>query len=137
MEKIILMGIVLFFVSCSDRLSVFQEYEFTLEVMPVPKKALKGETVEIRCRLIKNGDYSGTKFFIRYFQTDGKGILKLQNRKLLPNDLYKLNSEIFRLYYTSESNEQQVFDIYIEDNFGQVIQKNFSFTGGSNQQNND
>lgn len=133
----ILMGIFLFFVSCSDRLSVLQKYEFTLEVMPVPKKALKGETVEIRCRLIKNGDYSGTKFFIRYFQTDGKGILKLQNRKLLPNDLYKLNSETFRLYYTSESNEQQVFDIYIEDNFGQVIQKNFSFTGGSNQQNND
>lgn len=127
---LILLGV--FLLSCSDKLEVFKEYGFALETMPVPKEVIKGETAEIRCRLVKNGNYDGTIFFIRYFQTDGKGNLKLQNTKLLPNDRYKLNNEVFRLYYTSESNEQQVLDIYIEDNFGQVIQKNFSFTGGSN-----
>ena len=30
-------------------------------------------------------------------------------------------------YYTSHSTDQQVIDVYIEDNFGQVVQKTFSW----------
>lgn len=41
----------------------------------------------------------------------------------LPNDLYPLNKTTFRLYYTSHSTDQQVIDVYIEDSFGQVVQK--------------
>lgn len=123
--------------SCNDTLEMFKEYHFELEVMPVPKKIVKGETIEIRCRLIKEGEYKGTKFFIRYFQTDGKGVLKLQEMEFSPNDRYRLNDDVFRLYYTSQSTDQQVFDVYIEDNFGQIIQKNFSFTDDSGQKDND
>jgi hypothetical protein len=45
----------------------------------------------------------------------------------LPNDLYPLNKTTFRLYYTSHSTDQQVIDVYIEDSFGQVVQKTFSW----------
>ena len=45
-----------------------------------------------------------------------------------PNDRFPLESEIFRLYYTSTSTDQQTIDIYIEDNFGQVEKVLFSFT---------
>lgn len=31
------------------------------------------------------------------------------------------------MYYTSFCTDQQVIDVYIEDSFGQVIQKTFSF----------
>lgn len=45
----------------------------------------------------------------------------------IPNDLYSLDKTTFRLYYTSHSTDQQVVDVYIEDNFGQVVQKTFSW----------
>ena len=45
----------------------------------------------------------------------------------LPNDLYPLPSETFRLYYTSVSTDQQQIDVYIEDSFGQVVQLTFAF----------
>ncbi len=45
----------------------------------------------------------------------------------LPNDLYPLEKETFRLYYTSASTDQQTIDIYIIDSFGQMQQVSFNF----------
>ena len=118
--------------SCSDRLDITQNYAFDLQVMPYPKRIIQGETVEIRCQLVKEGEYRGTRFFIRYFQTDGKGILRLdEGRVLIPNDLLPLTKDVFRLYYTSECSDQQNLDVYIEDNVKQVIQKKFSWQNES------
>lgn len=39
------------FVSCDDDMDIQQSYPFTVEVMPVPNKVTKGQTVEIRCEL--------------------------------------------------------------------------------------
>ena len=115
--------------ACSDRLDITQNYAFDLLTMPYPKKIIQGETAEIRCTITKEGDYSGAKFFIRYFQTDGKGSLRLDDgRVLTPNDLFPLTNDVFRLYYTSECTDQQNLDVYIEDNFMQVVKKTFSFS---------
>ena len=38
-------------VSCDDDMDIQQSYPFTVEVMPVPNKVVKGQTVEIRCEL--------------------------------------------------------------------------------------
>lgn len=119
--------------ACNDRLDILQKYGFSLETMPVPKKIVLGETIEIRCRLLHEGKYDRTKYYIRYFQSDGKGCLKLDGIQFLPNDLYQLDNDVFRLYYTSQSTDQQSVDVYIEDNFGQVIQKTFTFTDDSGQ----
>lgn len=130
MKKIILILAVisLFLVSCDEHLEISQKYGFNLETMPVVSKIKKGETVEIRCQITREGNYNGTKFFFRYFQPNGEGFLRLKNTVFVPNDLYKLSDETFRLYYTSESEDQQTIDIYVEDSFGQVVQKSFSFT---------
>ena len=45
-------------VSCDDDMDIQQSYPFTVEVMPVPNKVVKGQTVEIRCELKKEGDFS-------------------------------------------------------------------------------
>ena len=50
----------------------------------------------------------------------------------LTNDLYPLEKETFRLYYTSASTDQQTIDIYVIDSFGQVQQLSFSFNNDSN-----
>lgn len=114
--------------ACSDDLDVNQVYTFDLVCMPVQKKIVQGESAEIRCQLVKEGNYENARFFIRYFQPDGKGELRMDDGTVfLPNDLYPLDRTTFRLYYTSQTTEQQVIDVYIEDNFGQVVQKTFSW----------
>lgn len=103
--------------SCEDSLDVQQSYPFTVETMPVPTRIVKGETVEIRCELKREGRFSDARYTVRYFQPDGEGTLRMDDGMvLLPNDRYPLDREVFRLYYTSECEDQQSIDIYFEDN---------------------
>ena len=114
--------------ACSSDMDINKVYAFDLVCMPVQKKIVQGEVAEIRAQIVKEGNFQDTKFYIRYFQVDGKGQLQLNNGTiLLPNDLYLLEKETFRMYYTSHCTDQQVIDVYIEDSFGQVVQKTFSF----------
>lgn len=90
--------------ACNDNLDIQQAYPFSIETMSVPKRLKVGETAEIRCQLVRGGYYQPTTYQIRYFQPDGKGKLEMDNGTVfLPNDLYPLEKETFRLYYTSAS----------------------------------
>jgi len=114
--------------ACDNDLDVQQAYPFSIETMPVQTRIVKGETAEIRCELKRAGRYDEARYTIRYFQPDGKGTLKMDDGTVfLPNDRYPLTKEIFRLYYTSTSTDQQTIDIYVEDNFQQVVQLTFDF----------
>lgn len=117
----------LFVQSCEKNdLEIQQNFPFEVEVMPVQKYIAKGETVEIRCRIIPNGNYTGTTYSIRYFQSEGQGSLRLFNDpSFVPNDFYPLTEKEFRLYYTSESTVSQSFDIWIADNAGNRQKVNF------------
>lgn len=106
--------------ACDDGLEVQQAFPFTVELMPIPNKVTKGETVEIRCELVAEGKTDNTIYTIRYFQFEGEGTLKMDNGIVLqPNDRYLLEKEIFRMYYTSECDESQNFIVVVEDNYGQ------------------
>lgn len=121
-------AIVLMFVACENDLDVKQVYSFSLETMPVQKKITNGETAGIRCMLLREGDYDQARYFIRYFQPDGRGELRMDDGTVFaPNDLYPLDKMVFRLYYTSHCEDQQVIDVYIQDNYGQVVSASFSF----------
>lgn len=114
--------------ACDNELEVKQAYAFHLETMPVQTRIVRGETAEIRCTLVREGAYDGARYTIRYFQPDGKGELRMDDGTLFhPNDRYPLTREVFRLYYTSASSDQQTIDIYVEDNFGQCVQLSFQF----------
>ena len=116
------------FISCNDDINVKKAYAFHLETMPVQKRIVEGQTAEIRCRLVREGIYDGARYTIRYFQPDGKGELRLERGEpFTPNDRYLLTSDEFRLYYTSQCDDAQQIDIYIEDNMGQVEKTSFSF----------
>ena len=124
--------------ACSDKLDVQQMYEFDLATLPVQTTIVKGEEAEIRCQLVRSGEYQDTKYFIRYFQPTGKGELRMENGTvLLPNDLYLLPEETFRLYYRSFGTDQQKIDIYILDSFGQVVQKSFAFNNEAEDEKED
>ena len=117
-------------VSCSkdDELEIRNDFPFEVQVMPVPKDVSNGQTVEIRMTIKRSGNYSNTQYFIRYFQFDGQGTFRYYNEPAyLPNDLYPLPTEQFRLYYTSTSTVSQSFDVWISDSFGNEKKLNFQF----------
>lgn len=113
--------------SCDRTLDVQTVLPFEVEAMPVRKDIALGETAEIRCLLTSEGDFSDTHYTIRYFQPEGEGELRLDGIVFEPNDRYPLESNSFRLYYTSRSTDRQTIDIYIEDNFRQMEHLSFDF----------
>ena len=131
MTAILFLGLVACLLSaCNDEVDVQQSYPFTVETMPVPKELKVNETAEIRCELKREGRWEDTRYTIRWFLFDGEGTLKLDDgTALLPNDRYPLDREVFRLYYTSECEDQQTIDIYFEDNSepAQLCQLTFDF----------
>ena len=123
------------FTACNDEIDVQQTFPFTVETMPVPTRLVLGETAEIRCELKRAGRFEDARYTIRYFQPNGKGSLLLDNgMKLLPNDRYPLDREVFRLYYTSGCTDRQTIDIYFEDNAGQVVLLSFSFNNENEEE---
>lgn len=121
--------------ACNDKLDIQQVYPFKVETMPVPKKLKAGETAEIRCALKREGRFEEARYTIRYFQPDGVGILRMDDgTTFLPNDRYPLTKETFRLYYTSQTSDQSVVDVYIEDNAGQMVQLTFNFANDSSKE---
>lgn len=122
--------------ACEEGLKIQQAYSFWVETLPVPNKIAQGQTAEIRCTLLREGRFEGTRYTIRYFQPEGKGTLCLEDgTELLPNDRYPLGADEFRLYYTSASTQRQDIDIYFEDNFGGLFTLSFSFNNDDVQQN--
>lgn len=115
--------------SCDkDELEIQQDFPFEVRAMPVPKDIGRGSTVEIRISIERDNSYSGAEYFIRYFQFDGQGSLQYYDAApYLPNDLYPLKEEQFRLYYTSQSVISQSFDVWISDNFGNEKKLSFQF----------
>lgn len=117
-------------VSCrkDDDLEIQNNFPFEVKVMPVPKDVANGQTVEIRVTIQRTGNYSNTQYYLRYFQFDGQGSLRYYDETpYLPNDLYLLPTEQFRLYYTSASAVSQSFDVWISDSFGNEKQISFQF----------
>lgn len=117
-------------VQCSDGsdLEVQQNFPFEVNVMPVPNEISNNEKVEIRIKLLKTGNYLHSKYFIHYFQFEGEGTLQYYDEpSYLPNDLYELPKDEFRLYYTSKSSVSQTFNVWISDSFGNERKLNFQF----------
>lgn len=124
--------------ACSDSLDIKQSYEFKITHLPIPKKLMVGETAEIRCQLVRSGEFDETRYFFRYFQPDGKGELRMNDGTVfLPNDTYTLDRETFRLYYTSHSEDQQVIDLYFFDNMGNKFDLSFSFNHDNSENSTD
>lgn len=120
--------------ACNDKLDIETKYPFMVETMPVPKKLKVNETAEIRCELKREGRWEDARYTIRWFLYDGKGTLKLDDGTvLLPNDRYPLTKETFRLYYTSQSDDQSSFSVWVEDSDKQSVEMSFDFNNDNDE----
>ena len=79
-------------------------------------------------------NYSHAKYYVRYFQYDGKGTLTLDGRTLLPNDSYELKRTEFRMYYTSGCEDQQVIDLTFYDTFKNQVEITFAFSNDGKEE---
>lgn len=115
--------------SCQkDDLEIQRNFPFEVSVMPVPKDIAKDDYVEIRITILPEGNFSDTKYYLRYFQFEGTGKLQYYNTKpYFPNDSYPLYEKEFRLYYTSTSEVSQSFTVWISDCFGNEKKIEFQF----------
>ena len=121
--------------ACNSQLDIQTRCPFTVETMPVPKKLKVNETAEIRCELKRDGRWEDTRYTIRWFLYDGKGTLKLDDGTvLLPNDRYPLEKETFRLYFTSQSDEQSSLKVWVEDSFSQTVELELSFNNDNSEE---
>ena len=124
--------------ACNDKLDIQTKYPFIVETMPVPKKLKVNETAEIRCELKREGRWEDTRYTIRWFLYDGKGMLKTEDGTvLLPNDRYPLEKETFRLYYTSLSDDQSSLKVWVEDSFSQTVELEFSYNNDNSEEKGD
>ena len=127
---LIAMLCVSLFTSCKKELDVQQNFPFEVKVLPVPKSIGKTDTVEIRCELHSPYQYDENRYFIRYFQYEGKGSLRTspQGEALFANDVYPLASKgAFRIYYNSASEDNLSFSVCISDSFGNEQKLDFEF----------
>ena len=114
--------------ACNNELDIQTAYPFKLETMPIPGRVAKGQTVELRCMLVRQGRFADTRYSIRYFQYDGTGVLRMDDGTVFkPNDRYALKREVFRLYYTSATTDAQKLTVTVESSDGQVQELELSF----------
>lgn len=129
MYMLSLCAIVMFCRCSNDKLDIKQDYEFMVEHLPVPNQLRRGETVEIRCRIVKQGSWDRAAYSLRYFQPDGEGYLSDDaGTAFKPNELYDVPGDTFRLYYTSDCEVAQTVDIYFADNLGKTFTLSLSFS---------
>ena len=124
--------------ACSDNIDIKQDYEFSVSHLPVPKKLQVNEVAEIRCTLHREGEYSNTRYYLRYFQYDGEGQLWMNDGEpFLPNDTYELTDTSFRLYFRSLSEDAHNVEVVFFDSFGRKFPLIFTFNNEQVEEENE
>ncbi len=107
-------------ISCDKgELEIQNDFPFGVQITRVPEAIANGQTIELEVVIRRIDKYVNTSYYIRYFQYNGLGLLRYNKlHAFVPNDLYGVPEEVFKLYYTSQSFEKHSFSVWISDSFG-------------------
>lgn len=125
--KIIVICLLVVLYSCSDELTIKQDYDYSIQTLPVPQKIQKGQTVPIEFMIIRDAVYKKAVYSFRFFQTDGKGTLTNDKGQPYTVNRYYIIEDTFTLLYTSRCEEAQTLDFVFTDNFGKELEYRVSF----------
>lgn len=115
---------------CSDDLDIRRDYPYSVETLPLPKSLKKGESVDLEFSIVREGNYAGTTYKFRYFQSEGEGLLSTAKGQIIPvNRFQPIAFDDFVLTYTNLAEEQAQLDFVFEDNFGQRVEYTVTFAG--------
>jgi len=123
--------------ACSDSIDIIQDYRYSIETLPLPKKIKQGETVSLEFSILREGYYSETKYRFRYFQSEGEGLLSYRGKTVPMNRFQDIESDNFVLTYQSLCDDQQQLDFVFEDSFGKRVEYIINFSGENNKKGNE
>jgi hypothetical protein len=116
--------------ACNDDLDIRQDYPYTVETLLLPKSLKKGQSVNLEFSIVREGNYTGTTYQFRYFQSEGEGLLTDSKGKIITmNRFQSIASDNFILKYTNLSEDQAQLDFVFEDSFGQQVEYAVKFSG--------
>lgn len=125
--KIIIICLLAVLYSCSDELTIKQDYDYSIQTLPIPQKIQQGETVPIEFIIVRDAVYKKAIYSFRFFQTDGKGTLTNDKGQPYTVNRYYNVEDTFTLLYTSCCEETQTLDFVFTDNFGKELEYRVSF----------
>jgi hypothetical protein len=110
-------------------LTLQTDFDFEVEMLPVPPTVTLNEAVEMRFELTHvGGRYDSTAYYVRYFQYEGKGTLADEGGiAFVPNDAYRLTKENFRLYFTATKGDNHTLELVFFDSFKHRHQVDLNF----------
>lgn len=114
---------------CSDDLDIRRNYPYSVETLPLPKSLKKGQSVDLEFSIVREGNYTGTTYQYRYFQSEGEGLLTNKGQIIPVNRFQPIASDDFMLTYTNLAEEQAQLDFVFEDNVGQRVEYMITFAG--------
>jgi hypothetical protein len=117
--------------ACNNNLDIVQDYGYCIETLPLPKKLVQGETVNLEFSIVREGYYSETAYKFRYFQSEGEGILTYRGKAIPMNRFQDIGSDNFVLTYQSRCDDQQQLDFVFENSFGRRLDCTIAFGGES------
>ncbi len=113
------MAALLLVSACNDNVDIQQSYPFTVETMPVPKKLKVGETGGSTLPASPGTDGLRKQSISSAISSQrGGNAENVRWHGFLPNDLYPLPGETFRLYYPLHPANQQTVDVCFQDSLG-------------------
>lgn len=134
MKYTLLLLLMIMGLGCSDNLNIKQDYAFSIELLPIPKKIKQNETVPLEFTILREDIYKNNSFSFRYFQSDGKGLLMNdKGEHYAVNRFYKLESDIFKMLYRSDCDETQKLDFVFRDSFGNQTEYSVSFQNNNKE----
>lgn len=120
--------------SCNDKISVQQAYDFSISTWYLQKTIKPGQPVEIRFYLTRDGDFADAEYSIGYIQIEGDGVVydsqntQLVNREFCAlQDIPDVQDGVFTLYYRSTSEKNTTLKFIVMDNFGQTRELQIDF----------
>jgi hypothetical protein len=115
--------------ACNDRLDIIQDYGYSVETLPLPKKIKQGETIDLEFSIVREGFYTGASYKFRYFQSEGEGLLSYKGNNVPMNRFQNIDCDNFVLMYEAKCEGQQVLDFVFEDSFGKKVEYSIAFSG--------
>jgi hypothetical protein len=122
--------------ACDASLDLQRDFDFEVELLPVPSTVMPGEQAEMRFTIKSvGGSYDSTKYFVRYFQHSGKGTLSSEDGlTFTPNDAYLLPRKVFRLYFAPLSGSQHQLGLTFYDSFDHRHEVELNFASEPQQE---
>lgn len=105
---------------CGTGPEIRTRFGFEVEVLPYRTEVAPGETVSLELAIVSDGEWSGERYSLRWFRSDGTGwMADGGSNRITENRLYTLPSRHFSLGYHTVERGSERFAVWVTDSGGE------------------